>query len=59
MNDVRYLENTIHVDVVDGLVYKTSRVVEEVYPRRGTVMLLIGAPCIEGEEVPRSVKIST
>lgn len=59
MDDVRYLENTIHVDVVDDLVYETTRVVEEVYPRRGTVMLLIGAPCIKVEEVPRSVKIST
>ena len=59
MDDVRYLENTIHVDVVDGLVYETTRVVEEVYPRRGTVMLLIGAPCIEVEEVPRSMMIST
>ena len=39
VDDFRYLENTIHVDDVDGLVYETTRVVEETYPRRGTFIV--------------------
>ena len=39
VDDFRYLEGTVHRDDVDGLVYETARVVEEVYPRRGTFIV--------------------
>ena len=44
VDDFRYLENTIHVDDVDGLVYETTRVVEEVHPRRGTFLVAYRRP---------------
>ena len=39
VQDFRYLEGTVHRDDVDGLVYETTWVVEETYPRRGTFVV--------------------
>ena len=36
VDDFRYLEGTVHHDNVDGLVYETARVVDEVFTRCGT-----------------------
>ena len=44
VEDFRYLENTIHVDDVDGLVYETTRIAEEVYSRRGTFIVAYRRP---------------
>ena len=37
--DFEYLEETVHRDDVDVLVHETVRVVEEYYPRRGTLIV--------------------
>ena len=39
VDDFKYLEGTFHRDDVDDLVYETARVVEEPYPRRGTIIV--------------------
>ena len=40
VEDFRYLEGTVHWDDANGLVYKTTRVVEENYPRRGAFFVV-------------------
>ena len=60
VDDFRYLENTIHGDDVDGLVYETTRVVEEVYPRRGTFLVAYRRPIYRnGARGPRRSTFAT
>jgi hypothetical protein len=44
VDDFKYLENTLHVDDVDGLVYEVKRVVNEVYQRRGSLIVAYRRP---------------
>ena len=39
VHNFKYLENTLHIDDVDGLVYEVTRVVNEVYQRRGSFIV--------------------
>ena len=39
VEDIRFMEGTVHQDAVSGLVYETTRIVEEHYPRRGTFVV--------------------
>ena len=39
VDDFRYLVGTDHRDGLDGFVYKTARVVKEMYPKRGTFIV--------------------
>ena len=44
VDDFKYLEYTLHVDDVDGLVYEVTRVVNEVYQRRGSFIVAYRRP---------------
>ena len=53
VQDLQYLDGTVHRDEGDGLVYKTRPVVEENYPRRSTLVIayrrLVYASCARGK----------
>ena len=59
MNDFRYLENRIHEDDMEGLMCATTRVVLEVYPRRGANRIASSTFMRTEVEVQMSVKRST
>ena len=60
VHDFKYLENTLHIDDVDGLVYEVTTVVNEVYQRRGSFIVAYRRPvCKNGIRGPEEKDANT